>query len=160
MKWLKDALVESLTKIEATRVDTVRDIISELGKRAIGAGTVTYDGLHAAIRTCLQDAGVDDLVRQLTNPQSQNAQDTEATVEVSEQQPCYFWGGKFRRVPADFIIPDCSARHIWVLWMCGNKAKQVPPLRILDGRDMPSRKMQKRLSQTLSHAQDRERCCI
>ncbi|EEY55936.1 uncharacterized protein PITG_08682 [Phytophthora infestans T30-4] len=51
MKWLKDALVDSLTKIEATRVDTVHDIISELEKRAIGAGTVTYDGLHAAIKT-------------------------------------------------------------------------------------------------------------
>ncbi|KAG3060632.1 hypothetical protein PI125_g24856 [Phytophthora idaei] len=31
--------------------------------------------------------------------------------------------------------------------MCGNKAKQVPPLRNLDGHDMLNRKMQKRLSQ-------------
>ncbi|EEY63481.1 uncharacterized protein PITG_15828 [Phytophthora infestans T30-4] len=89
MKGLKDGLLES---------------------RAIGAGTVTYDGLHDAIRACLHDSG-------------------------------------FRRVPADFTIPDCSVRHVWVLWMCGNKSKQIPPLRRLDGRDMPNRKMQKRLSQ-------------
>lgn len=136
MKWLKDALVDSLTKIEATRVDAVRDIISELEKRAIGAGTVTYDGLHAAIKTCLQDAGMDSLVRQLTGSQSQGTTETEVVIDGNEQQPCFFWGGKFRRVPADFIIPDCSVRHIWVLWMCGNKAKKVPPLRVLDGRDM------------------------
>ncbi|EGZ13894.1 hypothetical protein PHYSODRAFT_514573, partial [Phytophthora sojae] len=104
---------------EATRLDTVQDIISELEKRAIGAGTVTYDGLNDAIRACLQ----------------------------AERQMCHFWGGKFRRVPADFGIPDCSVRHAWVLWMCGNKAKQVPPLRILVGRDMPSRILQKSLSQ-------------
>ncbi|EGZ27513.1 hypothetical protein PHYSODRAFT_476314, partial [Phytophthora sojae] len=107
---------------EATQLDTVQDIISELEKRAIGAGTVTYDGLNDAIRACLRD--------------------TEA-----ERQMCHFWGGKFRRVSAEFGIPDCSVRHAWVLWMCGNKAKQIPPLRLLDGRDMPSRMLQKPLSQ-------------
>lgn len=51
---LKDGLLETLSKIEATRLDTVQDIISELEKRAIGAGTVSYDGLHDAIRACLK----------------------------------------------------------------------------------------------------------
>ncbi|EEY67245.1 uncharacterized protein PITG_04217 [Phytophthora infestans T30-4] len=86
MKGLKDGLLESVSKIEATRLDTVQDIISELEKRAIGAGTVTYDG--------------------------------------NEGQLCHYWSGKFRRVPADFTIPDCSVRHVWVLWMCGNKKMQ------------------------------------
>ncbi|OWY97108.1 hypothetical protein PHMEG_00032447, partial [Phytophthora megakarya] len=71
----------------------------------------------------------------------------EVAIDKTEGQSCHFWGGKFRRVPVDFSIPDCSVRHMWVLWVCGNRAKHIPPLRLLDGRDMPNRKMQKRLSQ-------------
>ncbi|KAF1790753.1 hypothetical protein GQ600_19715 [Phytophthora cactorum] len=63
-KWLKESLVAALTKIE----DTVKDIITELEKRAIGAGTVTFDGLNAAITKCLQDCGIDDLVQRLIAP--------------------------------------------------------------------------------------------
>ncbi|OWZ00656.1 hypothetical protein PHMEG_00028108, partial [Phytophthora megakarya] len=87
MKWVKDGLVDTLSKIETTRTDTVKDIITELEK------------------------------------------------------------GEFRRVQSDFAIPDCSVRQMWLLWVYGNKTKQIPPLRQLDGRDMPSRKLQKRLSQ-------------
>ncbi|OWY99903.1 hypothetical protein PHMEG_00029016, partial [Phytophthora megakarya] len=60
---------------------------------------------------------------------------------------CHLWGGKFRRVRADFVIPNCPARHPWILWMCSNKEKQVPPLRQLDGHGMSTCKMQKRLRQ-------------
>ncbi|KAE8902325.1 hypothetical protein PF003_g14132 [Phytophthora fragariae] len=144
MKWLKDGLLETLSKIEEARAGTVQDIMAELEKRAIGAGTVTYDGLHDAIRRCLQETGVADLVEKLTTT---SAPDTNSTEEERESQPCHYWGGKFRRVPTEFDIPDCSVRHVWLLWLCGNKAKQVPPLRLLDGHDMPSRKLQKRLSQ-------------
>ncbi|KAE9341166.1 hypothetical protein PF008_g10753 [Phytophthora fragariae] len=144
MKWLKDGLLETLSKIEEARAGTVQDIMAELEKRAIGAGTVTYDGLHDAIRRCLQETGVADLVEKLTTT---SAPDTNSTEEERESQPCHYWGGKFRRVPTEYDIPDCSVRHVWLLWLCGNKAKQVPPLRLLDGHDMPSRKLQKRLSQ-------------
>ncbi|KAF4135749.1 hypothetical protein GN958_ATG15073 [Phytophthora infestans] len=144
MKGLKDGLLESVSKVEATRLDTVQDIISELEKRAIGAGTATYDGLHDAIRACLHDSGVGELVEKLSSRQESVV---DAATEGNEGQLCHCWSGKFRRIPANFTIPDCSVRHVWVLWMCGNKSKQIPPLRRLDGRDMPNRKMQKRLSQ-------------
>ncbi|EGZ19311.1 hypothetical protein PHYSODRAFT_558115 [Phytophthora sojae] len=98
----------------ATRLDTVQDIISELEKRAIGAGAVTYDGLNDAIRACLRDTGVAGLVEKLASAQEPVV---EASGAEAERQMCHFWGGKFRRVPADFGIPDCSVRHAWVLWM-------------------------------------------
>ncbi|POM65190.1 Hypothetical protein PHPALM_19137 [Phytophthora palmivora] len=144
MKSVKDGLVDALSKIETTRTDTVKDIITELEKRAIGVGTVTYDGMHAAIRACLEDAGVTGLVDKLTASPT-----AEVQVDAGDNQStlCHFWGGKFRRVQSDFAIPDCSVRQMWLLWVCGNKSKQIPPLRQLDGRDMPSRKLRKRLSQ-------------
>ncbi|KAG6943707.1 hypothetical protein JG687_00018288 [Phytophthora cactorum] len=52
-----------------------------------------------------------------------------------------------RRTIGAGTVTYCPVRHAWALWMCGNKAKQVPPLRHLDGHDMLNRKMQKRLSQ-------------
>ncbi|POM67235.1 Hypothetical protein PHPALM_16807 [Phytophthora palmivora] len=39
----------------------VKDIVHELEDRAIGARTVTYDGLHDTLRNCLAKLGVHDL---------------------------------------------------------------------------------------------------
>ncbi|KAG3119340.1 hypothetical protein PI125_g2044 [Phytophthora idaei] len=51
-----------------------------------------------------------------------------------------------KRLKPDFELPDCSVAVLWVLWQCGNADKKTPPLRILDGRDMPNKNQQKRLS--------------
>ncbi|OWZ10941.1 hypothetical protein PHMEG_00016105, partial [Phytophthora megakarya] len=116
-----------------------------LEARAIGAGTVTYDGLNDAIRSCLQETGVDDLVQRLTIPVQQTP-DATTDNQDNERMLAHFWGGQFRRVPTDFQVPDCSTRQAWILWRCGNGVKQWPPFRLLDGRDMPDRKQQMRLS--------------
>ncbi|ETI34606.1 hypothetical protein F443_18931, partial [Phytophthora nicotianae P1569] len=142
MKWLKQSLVNALSEIESTRVATVKDIVGELEARAIGASTVRYDGLNDAIRSCLQETGVHDLVQRLANP----VQQTQDTTKDNERMLTHFWGGRFRRVPAGFHVPDCSIRQAWLLWRCGNEAKRWPPFRLLDGRDVPDRKQQRRLS--------------
>eukprot|EP00644_Phytophthora_capsici_P011208 jgi/Phyca11/110442/e_gw1.18.246.1 len=54
--------------------------------------------------------------------------------------PSFFWGGRFRRVPQEFQLPDCSVATLWIKWQCGNATKKIPPLRMLDGLDMPNRK--------------------
>ncbi|OWZ01315.1 hypothetical protein PHMEG_00027323 [Phytophthora megakarya] len=115
MKWLQQSLVEALSRIESTRVETVKDIIGELEARAIGAGTVTYDGLNDAIRSCLQETGEDDLVQGLTIPVQQTP-DATADNQDNERMRTHFWGGQLRRVPTDFQVPDCSTRQTWILW--------------------------------------------
>eukprot|EP00644_Phytophthora_capsici_P009352 jgi/Phyca11/107300/e_gw1.13.352.1 len=60
--------------------------------------------------------------------------------------PSFFWGGRFHRVPQEFQLPDCSVATLWIMWQCGNATKKIPPLRMLDGLDMPNRNIQKRLS--------------
>ncbi|ETM48185.1 hypothetical protein F441_07502, partial [Phytophthora nicotianae CJ01A1] len=75
---------------------TVRGIMDELEKRAIGAGVVTYDGLQPAL------------------------------IQYDNQLPSipsFCWGGRFRRVPPDFQLPDCSVAALWVSWTCGNASK-------------------------------------
>ncbi|KAG6966004.1 hypothetical protein JG688_00006967 [Phytophthora aleatoria] len=95
LKSLKGSLVEALTKIDATRADIVKDIMAELERRAIGAGTVTHEGLHGAIKTCLKDAGVGDIVeKQPAMP----AVSVDTTTDESGQQLCHCWGAK---IPAN-----------------------------------------------------------
>eukprot|EP00644_Phytophthora_capsici_P006645 jgi/Phyca11/118431/e_gw1.36.382.1 len=125
--------IDTSDRLQATgvppHVAILREIKSLLNvaleQRAIGAGVVTFDGLDTALKRCLDGAGHPN------NPMS---------------TPTFFWNGKFRRVPPDFELPDCSVAMLWVLWQCGNASKKTPPLRMLDGRDMPNRNLQKRLS--------------
>ncbi|ETP34765.1 hypothetical protein F442_16988 [Phytophthora nicotianae P10297] len=105
MKARFDAILKPMEHDDATRIATVKDIMGELEKRAIGAGTVTFDGLDAALKRCLDSAG-----------------------------------GRFRRVPADFELPE-SVSKLCVLWQCGNTSKKLPLLKMLDGRDMPTRNL-------------------
>eukprot|EP00644_Phytophthora_capsici_P013252 jgi/Phyca11/100851/e_gw1.5.944.1 len=133
VKALLDANLATMERIESTRLATVKDIMRELEDRAIGAGTVTFDGLEAALKRCLDTAGTP--TNQLVTPS-------------------FFWNGRFRRVPADFKLCQCSVQNLWVLWQCGNASKKIPPLRALDGHDMPTRNLQKRLSDTFSACAD------
>ena len=48
---------------------TVAGVAQILEERAIGAGTVTRDGLQTMITTCLRDAGVMNILERLENPQ-------------------------------------------------------------------------------------------
>ncbi|KUF92717.1 hypothetical protein AM587_10004891 [Phytophthora nicotianae] len=120
MKSLLDANLKTMERVDATRVATVTDIMRELENRAIGAGTVTFDGLDAALKRCLDTAGVTELISKLNVAPG----DASVVPEIPPGQPstpCFFWDGRFRRVPADFKL-------------------------LLDGRDMPTRNLQKRLS--------------
>ncbi|ETN02426.1 hypothetical protein PPTG_16628 [Phytophthora nicotianae INRA-310] len=65
MKALFDAILKPMEHDDATRIATVKDIMGELEKRAIGAGTVTFDGLDAALKRCLDSAGVTELINKL-----------------------------------------------------------------------------------------------
>ncbi|ETP24222.1 hypothetical protein F441_02737 [Phytophthora nicotianae CJ01A1] len=144
MKGLLEATLQTVEHIDAARASTVKEIMSELEKRAIGAGTVTFEGLDLALKRCLDTVGVMDLVNKLnTTPVQTTCQLVEGETPVI---PSFFWGGRFRRVPQEFQLPDCSVATLWVMWQCGNATKKIPPLRMLDGLDMPNRNMQKRLS--------------
>ncbi|ETO85829.1 hypothetical protein F444_00563 [Phytophthora nicotianae P1976] len=112
MKGLLEATLQTVEHIDAARASMVKEIMSGLEKRAIGAGTTT----------CQLVEGETPVI------------------------PSFFWGGRFRRVPQEFQLPDCSVATLWVMWQCGNATKKILPLRMLDGLDMPNRNMQKRLS--------------
>ncbi|KAJ8564242.1 hypothetical protein ON010_g7104 [Phytophthora cinnamomi] len=117
--------------IDSTRHATVRDIVGELERREIGANTVTFDGLDEALKRCLDSAGVTELVQQLhtgrhDHGSEQLGEDGPSTI------PIFMWGGRLRRVPSDFMLPDCSVGQLWVLWQCGNVTKKAPSMKGVD----------------------------
>ncbi|GMF32529.1 unnamed protein product [Phytophthora lilii] len=145
MKELQSRTLSTFKKIEEARHEIVKDIVHELENRAIGASPVTYDGLHDALRNCLAEVGVHELISKHSTSDSQAAQESD-TPDEHATLPTFVWDGRFRRVPPDFALPECSVAHLWVLWRCGNAEKQYPPLYLLEGADMPNRNTQKRLS--------------
>lgn len=146
----------TLEAIEKNREEAVKDRIQELEDRAIGAKTVTFDGLNEMITDCLDKAGVSELVRQFKDKDaigtSQRATDSSAgsapapTHRISNGGFLHFWGGRYRRLPEDFLFPDCGVLPMWQLWMCGNEAQSWPPLRHVDGGDLKTLDTRKRLS--------------
>ncbi|POM69538.1 Hypothetical protein PHPALM_14174 [Phytophthora palmivora] len=56
MKAVQDMGVSTIQKLDYVRREIVNDIVRELEERAIGAKTVTFEGLHDALRSCLREA--------------------------------------------------------------------------------------------------------
>ncbi|ETM97880.1 hypothetical protein PPTG_19954 [Phytophthora nicotianae INRA-310] len=145
MKELQNKTLPTIEEIEEVRHEIVKNIVREFEDRAISARTVTYDGLQDARRNCLAEVDIHDLVDKhnaIESPTVQNSTSTDDRVTPST----FFCAGRFRRVPSDFVLPECSVANLWDLWRCGNAEKQLPPLCMLDGVDMPNSNSQKRLS--------------
>ena len=124
--------------IEENREMCVKDLVKELELRALGTNTVTYHGLRQAIMETLEEAGV-------TSNEDRNLNLNQAPESQDVRPAVYLWGGRFRRVPQDFTFPECSIQQLWHFWLKGDEKKKIPPYRSLNGKDMPSRNLQKRL---------------
>ena len=148
MKGLSDKAVQTLKQIEETRIQCVKDIVRELEERALTNNTVTYHGLEKAIEASFERSGISRLLAtvesngMVLNQETRQAENANQSTRASGM---YYWGGRFRRVPEDFLLPECSPRQLWILWCCGNHEKGWPPLRTIEGRDMKTRNMQKKL---------------
>jgi hypothetical protein len=150
MKGLQQDAVRTLEAIEKNRLDVVQDIVRELEERAIGARAVTYDGLDMMIESCLERAGIPSLVERLSTIASgttaSNSSSDPPSSESEESRCFYYWDNRYRRVPKDFVFPECGVRQMWQLWMCGHTAHGYMPLRHLESIDLNIKDSKKRLS--------------
>ncbi len=141
MKNMMDKIQESTDKQEGNMKKIIDGIILELEKRAIGAGTVTRDGLKESLMSCLEEAGVMKVVKQLNTPTINE----ELGDEVPQQYQVYSWGGGLHLFPEDFEFPGGSVLNIWEQWCCGNPNMGYPPLRKLTPKSLSSINKKKRL---------------
>jgi hypothetical protein len=135
----------------------VTGVVKELNDRAIGAGTVTRDGLQELLETVvaskLRDAGV-GRVLQLLESRTDRQLPVAGPPDREPSDPDYpyalhTWGGGLHRVPESFRFPKCSPRSAFILYCCGSAEHRYPPLRLLDPSDMKDRNQRKRLSDYL-----------
>ncbi|KAG7363926.1 hypothetical protein IV203_037128 [Nitzschia inconspicua] len=136
-------------QIQKLAPDVIRGVIVE--KRAMTAGTVTRDGFEALINGCLEKSGLYQLVQKLEDSPTSGIQQEETltgdeAVTMTHMVGMHSWGGRLHLVPQDFAFPNSWSQIAWQYWMCGDRQKQYPPLRILSKNDMSNTNMQKRLS--------------
>jgi hypothetical protein len=151
MHGLASSVCKLLPAIRQCSEDTVQGVIRELEVRAIGAGTVTRDGLNESIMRCLEDAGISRILERLESHErieisnSTSLESTDGNCDVNIGN-VYFWGGKLHKFPEDFDFPNGGVLEAWQWWIAGNVAKNYRPLKELEPMDCSTRNKRKRLS--------------
>ena len=125
--------------IDLSRQLTVEGVTQVLEDRAIGAGTVTFDGLRNMLRSVVGECNGPPRATDTNQTESQNAINTGPGI-------WHHYGGRFHRVPQNFELPNGSAEQLWIHWCCGNATLQFAPLKNLAPMDLDDRNLRKRLS--------------
>jgi hypothetical protein len=119
----------------------VSGVVEVLEQRALGVGTVTYDGLREMLQSV-----VEPVLRSVSG----NHSETESKLEEESQESSrtyqtYMYDGAFFLVPQDFDFPKSTVLQIWQRWWFPDEINGLPPLKILTSRNIPKR-LSKRLS--------------
>lgn len=139
-----------MDKLEANQRTISRDVIDGvvqvLEDRAIGAGTVTRDGLRDLLRSVLRDEGIIEAGRRINNPSQSSTVETDNETTQQLMTPrIYSWNGRLSRLPQSFTLPRGTCITAWQAWCCGNVSQGYPPLRLIEPSDICDRKAKSRL---------------
>lgn len=137
---------EIIPEIHSIIPKVIDGVIHELEIRAIGAGTVTRDGLEDTLMKVLEKSG-------LLNSKKIDPIDVEKTDSTRKDDDAlkryrlYLWDdGHFHRLPKDFRFTEGGLLQAWLMWCCGNPSMEIPPLRITEPVDYNGSNMRKRYS--------------
>jgi hypothetical protein len=133
LKSISSTLEENMARQDDNVSRIIAGVVRELEIRAIGAGTVTRDGLKESLMECLEEAGVMRVVRGIESPSvAESIPSVNSTVA--------------QRFPIDVKLPVGSVSIAWQYWCCGNASQFYPPLSNLKPSDIQDSKVRKRLS--------------
>ena len=153
---LASSVCQILPAIRQCSEDTISGVVGELESRAIGAGTVTRDGLNDSIMRCLEVAGIPQIMQRLESLQVSESSGANTAVEESNDNDAssatsnnhsgiYVWGGRLHKFPEDVELPNGGVLEAWQWWIAGNVTKGYRPLRELEPIDCSTRNKKKRL---------------
>ena len=97
--------------------ETTQRVTQVLEDRAIGAGTVTFNGLEQLLSRVVQqqNAPIERLLDRFTNNTPSNH------AQLAQREPSALDGlAMSASLPADFQFPICPPMQAWQLWCCGN----------------------------------------
>jgi hypothetical protein len=113
-----------------------------LEERAIGAGTVTRDGLESMIRSTMETViNAANLV-----PTTILEEDHTAIPDSDLTMRMFNWGGKLNRLPRDYELPSGSVRVAFQQWMLNDTERNICRLRSCSPLDFDDPKKKKRFS--------------
>ena len=143
-------MCQIIPAIQISTQEAVQGIEAVLENRAIGAGTVTRDGLQdvlsTAITDMLQQHGVIDFINNQNIQTNLTPQHNEGPAEFNpSDNTTHFWGGRFHLVPENFEFPSVGPRLAFQYWCNGDSRLLYPPLRLLQPIDMQTSNLKKRL---------------
>ena len=102
MRQIQTEIYKILPAVNHSVGNTIAGIIQELEKRAIGAGTVTRDGLEGLLRVTLEQV----LADRGMGPSNQPA-DIVENLEI-ENAVYTHHNGRLIKLPVDFKFPSCK----------------------------------------------------
>jgi hypothetical protein len=137
--------LENLSNQKQDILEGVQEILAKHGALAPHATAAQLEQLESRIMKTIESA--------ICSREIRNSEDERHKTPAASRIPSpFYWGGKFRKVPQNFVIPSCSVESAFQLWINGNPSRQELPYRNLDATDLPvfsgknSRKWEKILS--------------
>ena len=123
-----------------------RDVLRGLDDRQIESH-VTPTSLQQHIADAFSKVGLDKLVAKLSAGSVEHLPMARAEEARVPELQTYMWGGKLGRLlPADFNLPASGPRDMWQLYIAGNAAQGVRPLRLISGDHVCDKNVKKRFS--------------
>ena len=149
------------SKIDEVPVRIVERMEDLLEDRAEQTGNITSRSIASIVESTLTRHGLPEILEHIRNPPrileqspaapdgaaldslpAQEAQDHRIRDQPNDVGPrrVFMWGGRFHHFPEGFQIPSCRPKQAWVLYLCGNPAADIPPLRFLESKDLAGKR--------------------
>lgn len=139
MKSLLDQMKSVIPAIAEASANTVEDITRMLEDRAIGAGTVTREGLQSLLTQELERF----LGQRSADPiRSDNG--SENAAQVGNANRLFSWGGRLRRLPEHYELPNGTVHAAFRIWMCPDTDREICALRHCSTADFDDKNKRKR----------------
>lgn len=135
-----------VSAIDAVGDRVTRDVLQGLDERQVESH-VTPTSLQQHIADAFSKAGLDKIVAKLSGGSGELPLIVPAVDDHIPALQTYMWGGKLGRLlPADFKLPVSGPRDMWQLYIAGNPAQGIRPLRLISADHVCDKNVKKRFS--------------
>jgi hypothetical protein len=150
MKHIEEEIKRVIPALNDSVASTISGLVRELEERAIGARTVTTDGLKAMLEGTLQQV----LENYGLNPSNQPVDANNPPPAQEGFVGVHMWGGALHLLPENYVLPNGTCEAAWQVWMLPDTMNQHPPLKQCVPSDFAQKTQRKRFSDLTYLAKD------
>ena len=152
MKNIESEIKRVLPALKESVTSTISGLVHELEERAIGARTVTTDGLKTMLEGTLQEV----LENYGIHHQANHADEAnQMQPDFNDDYPAlHMWGGALHLLPENYVLPNGTCEAAWQVWMLPDTMQHHPPLNRCFPSDFAKKAQRKRFSDLCYLAKD------